>query len=274
MTRAVLVATTSVSLVLALAGTTGAAGAAVPFEVDSMGPITDVTAHWPSYQPARAFCIKPDAPQLTPGGSGASASGHERACRRSGFAASASGLYEVHVAAPALCAGCRRLFIDFSKIPAASAPPDYYARGHVYYHLLSANPFYTVDPLAHSPNTKNFTNDKLLSPNGSLQELLSSEFDLHAIAYVTDTAQFVHNSLQGPYYAGPWYLNRAGRRIFGVYLDVNLASAPRLPVAMLDAISYADGFNAGLLCPSDVDLLYAGCLDWFGVSASSIDPFG
>jgi hypothetical protein len=250
----------------AVAPTAGAA--VVPFGTDSMGPLVDVTAHWQDYQPASAFCIKPDARQYTPGGAGATATGLDAACRRSGFPVGATGLVKVAIRTPILCAGCRRVFIDFSKIPATGG-----AHGHVYYHLASFNPTYTVDPIAHSPNTKNFTNDKLLSPTGSLQEKLIGAFDLHAIAYVTDTSHFVHNALQGPYYAGPWYLNRHGARVYGVYLDVDIADAARLPIAALNTIVYADGFDSGRLCPGDDDLLYAGCLDDWGLSASGIDPF-
>jgi hypothetical protein len=233
-----------------------------------MGSLTDVTAHWRQYQPARAFCIRPDAPQYTPGGTGASATGADRACRRSGFAASATGLVKIKVSAPILCPGCRRLFIDFSKIPSTGG-----AHGHVYYHLASANLTYTVDPVAHSPNTKNFTNDKLLSPDGSLQELIIGAFDLHAISYVADTSYFIHTAIQGPYYIGPWYLNRAGHRIDGVYLDVDVEDAARSSSAELDAIRYVDGFNSGTLCPSDGDAFYAGCVDSFSFSTSTVNPF-
>jgi hypothetical protein len=258
--------TLAVTLGLALAG--GTAHAAVPFEADSMGPMTDVTAHWQRYQPARAFCIKPDAPQYTPGGSGANATGADPACRRSGFSAGAKGLVEIKIRTPILCPGCRRLFIDFSKIPRSGG-----ARGHVYYHLYSGNFTYTVDPISHSPNTKNFTNDKLLSPSGSLQEVLIGAFDLHAIAYVADTSHFVHTQLQGPYYIGPWYLNTRGRRVRGVYLDVDVEDAARFPSGRLNEIGYVDGFNSGKLCPSDADALYVGCVDSFSFSTSTVNPF-
>jgi len=252
--------------ILAAALTLGIAApgaqAALPFQADSIGPITDVTANWQYYQPASAFCIQPDAPQYTPGGTGATATGKERACHRSGFAKRATGLYKVQIRTPILCPGCRRLFIDFSKSTAA--------HGHVYYHLASANFSYTVDPLEHSPNTKNFTNDKLVTPEGSLQELIIAAIDLHAIAYVADTAHFVHNAIQGPYYIGPWYLNRKGQRIHGVYLDVQ---ATPIGNAQLDAVSYVDGFNSGQLCPTDADLLYGGCVDDWSFSVSSVDPF-
>ena len=258
--------TLALALGLALAG--GTAHAAVPFQADSMGPVTDVTSDWQHYQPASAFCIKPDAPQYTPGGTGATATGADSACRRSGFPASATGLVKVQIRAPILCPGCRRLFIDFSKIPATGG-----AHGHVYYHLASGNFTYTVDPVAHSPNTKNFTNDKLLSPDGSLQEQIIAAVDLHAIAYVADTAHFVHTAIQGPYYIGPWYLNRAGHRIDGVYLDVDVEDAARFPIPQLNEIGYLDGFNSGSLCPSDADAFYVGCVDSFSFSTSMVNPF-
>jgi len=244
-----------------------AAHAAVAFQQDSMGPLTDVTAHWQRYQPARAFCIRPDATQYTPGGTGANATGADPACRRSGFPADATGLIKIQVRAPILCAGCRRLVIEFSKIPAGGA------QGHAYYHLASGNFTYTVDPIAHSPNTKTFTNDKLLAPPGSPQELIIDAIDLHAIAYVTDTVHFIHTAIQGPYYIGPWYLNRRGHRIHGVYLDVDVADAAHFPIAQLNEIGYVDGFNSGKLCPSDADAFYAGCVDSFGYSVSMVNPF-
>ncbi len=179
---------------------------------------------------------------------------------------------KIQVRTPLLCAGCRRLFIDFSKIGVGSS----YAHGHAYYRLASANFTYTVDPIAHSPNTKNFTNDKLLAPTGSEQEQIIGALDLHqTFAYVTDTAHFVHTAIQGPYYIGPWYLNRAGARINGGYLDVDVSDAGvgghQFPNAQLNAIGYGAGFNSGRFCPgSDQDALYGGCLDAFSLSATTV----
>jgi hypothetical protein len=260
--------TLSLAAGLVLAIGAGTAHAAVPFQADSLGPISDVTDDWQHYQPASAFCIRPDAPQYTPGGTGATATGRDPACRRSGFSQSATGLVKVAIPTPTLCSGCRRLFIDFSKIPASRG-----ARGHAYYHLAAVNFTYTVNPVAHSPNTKNFTNDKLISPEGSPQEQILAAIDLHAIAYVTDTAFFVHNAIQGPYYIGPWYLNRQGDRVNGVYLDMNVATATRFPISQLSLIGYVDGFNSGGLCPSDADSFYVGCVDSPGYSASMVNPF-
>lgn len=244
------------------------------FQENSIGPIRDVTAQWRRYQPAGAFCVKPDVTEYAPGGTGATATGRDRACRRSGFRKSAKGLVKIQIHTPALCAGCRRLFIDFSKIPASNDPPYYYARGHVFFRLTSANSAYTVNPTAHSPNTKNFTNDKLLAPSGSPQEQIIGAGDLHQLfGYVADTTHFVHTQIQGPYYIGPWYLNRQGRRIHGVYLDVNVANATRYPNAQLNSIGYVAGFNSGRACPNDNDAFYGGCVDWWAYSAATVDPF-
>jgi hypothetical protein len=258
----------AVAVVAALAATGS------PPQQDPLGPLLDVTAHWRHYQPASTFCVKPDVNEYAQGGVGATATGADPACARSGFPADATGLVKIHVRTPRLCAGCRRLFMDFSKIPAANAPPAYYAHGHAYYRLVSANPAYTIDPVAHSPNTKNFTNDKLVAPDGSPQEQLVAALDLHDVGYTTDTAHFVHTAAQGPYYIGPWYLSRGGRRIEGAYLDVDVAGAPQLPGgAQANAIAYMAGFDSGQACPSDDDAYYGGCVDASGGSAETVDPF-
>jgi hypothetical protein len=262
-----------VVLGLALAPGIARAQSGGPLQQDPLGPIGNVTNQWQRYQPADSFCVQPDVVHYTPGGTGATATGRDPACRRSGFPRRATGLVRIEIGTPSLCPGCRRLFIDFSRIPAENSPPEAYARGHAYYRLASPNPTYTVDPIAHSPNTKNFTNDKLIAPDGSPQEQIAGAFDLHAMEYVTDTAHFVHNQAQGPYYIGPWYLNRQGERIQGVYLDVNVADATRLPVSSLNAIGYQAGFNSGQACPSDDDLFYGGCVDWGGSSAGTVDPY-
>jgi hypothetical protein len=252
--------------VLAMHGATAA-----PFQADSIGPAADVTAHWRSYQPASVFCVKPDVPEYTPGGTGTTVRAASPACRRSGFRRGTTRLVVIRVRTPTLCPGCRRLFIDFSKIATGSM----YAHGHVFYRLTSPNFTYTLDPLAHSPNTKNFSNDKLLVPEGSPQQPIVWAGDNHQFAgFTSDTAHFVHNVAQGPYYTGPWYVNRQGRRIAGVYLDVDVADATRYPGgAQANEIGYADGFNSATRCPSDADFLYAGCFDSWGFSVSSIDPF-
>src|SRR4051794_28740062 len=270
-TRPVLAAVTALALVafpvVALADSSG------PFQNDPMGRLRDVTEHWRHYQPAGRFCVKPDTTTYTPGGNGADATGRDRACRRSGFSRHAKALVKVHVRTPSFCAGCRRFFIDFSKIPKKTAAGDGHAQGHAYYHLDSINNSYTVDAKAHSPNTKNFTNDKLIAPNGSPQEQLIGAWDLHAIEYVTDTRSVIHTGSQGPYYIGPWYENRHHKRIHGVYLDVDVADATQWPNPQLNAIGYIAGFNSGDVCPTDDDSFYAGCFDWWGMSSNTIDPF-
>lgn len=262
----------------------GSAGAQMqdPLFNDPLGPIVDVTRRWQDYQPARTFCVSPDVFEAS-GDDGADTNGRHPACRRSGFARSSRDLYLVRVAAPPLCAGCRRLFIDYSKIPRRNAPPYFYARGHVYFRLQSWNWGYTVDPKAHSPNIKNLTNDKAVAPDGSYQERIAHPFDLHAMSYVGDTAHVAHSQVQGPYYVGPWYLSRSGKRIHGAYLDVDVMSTPELPHPMLNEIRYMAGYNAGeATCPDNVlfegqyadgNYGYAGCADRPGGSATGVNPF-
>jgi hypothetical protein len=262
--------------IAALAGAPHASGqSGVPFYYDSLGPITDVTAHWQRYQPANVFCVQPEPGGYTPGGVGPTVTGTDRACGRSGYPRTAKGLIAIRVRTPTLCPGCRRLFIDFSKIPTSSSPPYYYPRGHVFFRFASANTTYTVDPLDHSPNTKNFTNDKLLAPDGSAQEQVIGTGDEHQMfGYVTDTLGFVHTAIQGPYYVGPWYVNRAGRRIRGLYLDLDVADATENPGGIsFNDVAYAAGFNSGQLCPNDDDAFYGGCVDWWGYSTSTVDPY-
>lgn len=247
------------------------AGSMVPFQFNALGPMRDVTAHWRQYQPASAFCIKPNVTEYTPGGTGPTVTGANPACRHSGFKRSDKGLVVIRLSTPTLCPGCRRLFIDFSKIGHGSQ----YAHGHVFYRLTSPNFTYTLDPIAHSPNTKNFSNDKLVVPEGSPQQPIVYAGDLHQFAgFTSDTANFIHNAAQGPYYTGPWYLNRRGRRIEGVYLDVDVVDATEYPGgAQANEIGYAVGFDSGAYCPSDADLLYGGCVDSWGFSTSTVDPY-
>ena len=263
----------SVAAALALAGGHGAQQSS-GYQQDPMGPISDVTSNWRAFQPATTFCVKPDVAEYAAGGNGATDTGADPICRRSGFARNARNLVRIHVKTPPLCAGCRRLFIDFSKIPAKNSPPNAYAHGHAFYRLSSANFTYTVNPVDHSPNTKNFTNDKLLTPDGSPQETVIGATDLHDMSYVTDTAHFVHTASQGPYYIGPWYLNRRGQKVNGVYLDVDVRDATRFPGgAQANGIGYTAGFNSGQACLSDDDAYYGGCSDWGGSSAEMVDPF-
>jgi len=268
----------------------------VPFFQDPIGPMIDVTDQAADYQPASTFCVKPNVmdptDQLLGHATDQTTPPSDPDCAASiaaGLAPSDAGpLYKGHVVAPKLCKGCRRLFFDYSQIPAENDPAHflYYAHGHIYLHLSSLNPFYTVNPVAHSPNVKNFTNDKLVSPSGSILEQLIGQFDLHAVAYVGDTANYAHTAVQGPYYIGPGYLhcNRGGhhcRRIDGAYLDVNIGAEPALPIPELNEIRYIAGFNSGEATCLDNDIpgwsdgnfLYAGCADNFGFGATAIDPY-
>ena len=262
----------SLAAAFAMGGTPGAAPSN-GIQQDPMGPIANVTAQWRHYQPATTFCIKQDVTGYTPGGDGATDTGADPICQRSGFAPTATGLTKIHLRTPTLCGGCRRLFIDFSKIPATNSPPIAYAHGHAYYRLQSLNPFYTVSPVDHSPNTKDFYDDKLVTPDGSPQQPIVAGFELHALDFVTDTAHFIHTASQGPYYIGPWYFNRRFQKVNGLYLDVDVVDAQQLPGGLqVNGIGYSAGFNSGQFCPNDDDLFYAGCFDWGGASAEMVDP--
>jgi hypothetical protein len=242
------------------------------FTPDSMGPLSDVTCEWQRFQPADEFCVKLDAPEYTPGGAGELTDGSDPACKFAGFSPEDTGLYKVQVDTPLLCEGCRRYFIDMSQIPEGQS------LGHAFYALVSFNPSYTIEPHAHSPNTKNFTNDYLVTPQDTPLVTVIGTLDSYLKEYVTHTTQFAHTAIQGPYYIGPWYVNRKGERIHGLYLDVNVGGATDLGDANLNAIRYVAGYNSGA-CPDallgmpGVDFLYAGCADHPGVSAIALNPF-
>jgi hypothetical protein len=257
---------------------------ATPVTQDPLGTLVDVTAVWTDYQPAGAFCVKPDVFQLT--GVGPTVFGGDPDCAFSGFAEADTGLVKIEVATPPLCNGCRRLFLDYTKIPAVNEPPLRYAHGHTYFHYGSLNPAYTVEPIAHSPNVKNFSNDKLFVPEGSPQEPLVWAFDLHNRTYTGNTAHVVHSDIQGPYYTGPWYVNRDGDRINGAYLDIDVVGGfvGELPGDhRLNEIAYFAAFHSGdAPCPdemlgdglyADGDAFYGGCIDGFGAGREVIDPF-
>lgn len=258
-----------------------------PLTQNPLGPLRDVTAAWQRYQPATEFCVKPNVYEfsndVTFSGDADSVTGADRVCRRSGFRRTDTGLHKVRIRTPLLCAGCRRLFLDYARIPHANAAPNFYAHGHAYFHLQSFNPSYTADPLAHSPNIKNLTNDKLVAPAGSTQEQFFHGFDLHAISYTGDTANVAHSPSQGPYYAGPRYLSRSGRWITGAYVDVDAAGGQALPNDTLNDIGYSAGFNSGeATCPDNVvqngqyrdgNYYYGGCVDHFGGSAGTVNPY-
>ncbi len=154
------------------------------------------------------------------------------------------------------------------------------AHGHAFYALASFNPTYTVDPYAHSPNTKNFTNDELVSPPGTPLPMLIGITDTYDKAYVTHTTKFAHTGIQGPYYIGPWYVNRSGERIHGLYLDIDVMDAQDLGNPNLNAIRYLVGYNSGRIsCPDNLlsqfaagDFLYAGCVEQPGTSSYALDP--
>ncbi|MGH2792795.1 MAG: hypothetical protein ACRDKG_00670 [Actinomycetota bacterium] len=251
-----------------------------PITQSPMGPLIDVTGAWTDYQPAVAFCVKPDVYQLT--GIGPTVTGADPDCAFSGFAPGDSGLVKIEVQTPPLCNGCRRLFMDYTKIP-ANEPGVRYAHGHAYFHYGSFNPTYTVEPIAHSPNVKNFSNDKLVVPEGSPQEPLVWAFDLHNRTYTGNTTHVVHSEVQGPYYTGPWYMNDQGERITGAYLDINVANdlGSLALDHRLNEIAYFAAFHSGeTTCPdelsdtyADGDAFYGGCIDAIGIGREVIDPF-
>lgn len=269
---------------------------ATPFTQDPLGPISDVTANAASYQPRAAFCVRPDVFQFPGPEASASYTGADADCAASGFTATDSGLVKIRTdgpsgacgtCTPALGSGRRRLFIDFSKIP-ANAPPLLYAHGHAYFHISSFNPSYTIEPVAHSPNIKNFTNDKLFVPDGSPQQPFVYGFDTHSRAYTANTAHTVHNADQGPFYTGPWYVNAAGERIHGAYLDVEISPEYAAPpqAHRINEIGYGAGFHSGEeVCFDEVvgrrfgeqyrdgDGFYGGCIDAFGAGRTTIDPY-
>jgi len=261
---------TVILMLTLLAGVLPARAETTPLTQDPLGPMTDVTADWEAYQPADDFCIPLDGFDLYRAWTG-----------DDGEACDAEATYRVRVQTPPLCGGCRRFFLDYSQIsendPAAGL---FFAHGHAYFRLHSWNPSYTVDPLAHSPNIKNLTNDKAVNPSGSPQEQLSGMMDTYAMSYVGDTRLFHHNEVQGPYYVGPWYLNGAGAQINGAYLDVNVGGATPAGVPEIDELRYWAGFDAGeASCPhnmseyQDGDAFYGGCAAHPGMGATAIDPY-
>ena len=252
-----------------------------PTASDPLGPLVDVTADWQAYQPSSDFCVHPtvfEFPATTE-----TSTGSAPACAASGYNTSDTGLYEVKITTPPLCAGCRRLFIDYSKIdPGTQTAPT--AHGHAYFRLMSFNQGYKIAPQAHSPNIKNLTNDHLVSPPGTPISTAAAAVDQYDWAYTGDVSNFAHIAAQGPYYVGPWYVNTAGQKVYGAYLDLDLSGAAQLPQTELNLIRYAAGFDSSPSTCPDAELLgaaytdgnyfYGGCVNGFGASsAPGIDPW-
>lgn len=285
----------STLLLLAIALPAWGQTPALPFFQNPIGPMLDVTSRWQDYQPASDFCVKANVADPTdllvsaimPLNSQwqANSTGTDPVCAASGFLPGDTDLYKGHIETPILCPGCRRIFFDFSQIP-DNDPAQFlfFAHGHIYFRTSSFNPSYTIDPRAHSPNIKNFTNDKLVAPDDSTQERIANAIDLHDMSYVGDTVHYAHTASQGPYYIGPTYLHcdDGCRPIHGAYVDINVGDYSPLPNPTLNAIHYEAGFNSGeATCPdnlspyADGNLLYGGCVDHFGFSNPNepIDPF-
>lgn len=289
-----------VVLVLVLAGGTAQGDELpdTPFTQDPLGPLLDVTNDWARYQPRAAFCVKPDAVFQFPGPEGPPLTGADPDCAASDYGPSDQGLIKIRTdglsgdcgtcTPDVLCAGCRRLFLDYSKIPATNEPPRLYAHGHAYFHFSSFNPSYTIEPVAHSPNIKNFTHEKLFVPDSSPHQPFVYGFDTHNRAYTGNTVHIIHNTDQGPFYTGPWYVNRDGDRITGAYVDImvdpDYAAPPQ--AHRLNEIGYGAGFHSGEeICFDEIlgrrfgdqyrdgDGFYGGCIDGFGSGRATINPF-
>jgi hypothetical protein len=261
------------AIVLAVVFAAGTARAEpMPMVLDAMGPLVDVTDNWTDYQPSESFCVTLDG-----------FDGYTAFSGDAGPTCEGSDDLLVEIQTPELCDGCMRMFINYEAIPAENdmAAGLLYARGHVFFHLGGFNA-YTADPLAHSPNIKNFTNDKFIAPYGSPQEQVATQFDTRSIAYVGSTSKHTHSEVQGPYYVGPTYRNTEGRLIRGAYVDVTIpGSSAGSPEA--DGIRYWVGYNAGeATCPDNVlfegtyadgNYGYAACAAHPAISESVIDPF-
>ena len=238
-----------------------------PLTDDPLGPIENVTADWTYYQPASDFCITPDVYEL-PAYTGSP-------CKVAVGSATTTGTYEVKISAPALCPTCARIFIDYSKI-AANNGTNIYSHGHAFFKVFSLNLTYSADPVAHSPNIKNLTNDYLVSPPGSVISAVMGQLDTSLLTFAADTANYAHNDVQGPYYVGPGYVDAAGNWIDGAYVDINLANATELGNNTLDQVTYGAGFNSdppscldsviGGPAFADANYFYAGCVNGFGAS--------
>lgn len=243
-----------------------------PLMLDAMGPLVDVTDDWERYQPAASFCVELDG-----------FDGYTAFSGDAGPVCEGSDDLLVEIDTPPLCELCRRLFIDYAEIPEANQPGAglFWARGHVYFRLHAPNPTHTVNPIAHSPNIKNLTNDKFVSPEGSVPEQVWTQVDTHAIAYVGSTGRHTHSEIQGPYYVGPTYVNTDGQTVRGAYLD--LLAGPALGDAALDSVRYWVGYNAGeATCPDNVlfdgdyadgNYGYGGCAAHPAISESAVWPY-
>lgn len=257
-----------------------------PLAQDPLGPLVDVTEDWEGYQPADCFYVDPNVFEFSRDDGSDDAFGDadepDDCVRNDVVDEDGDGLYRVEIETPPLCPGCHRLLVDYSKIPPESDPPDDYARGHAYVSFRSPNPTYTADPRSHSPNIKNVRNDEFFVPPGAPWERLAHGFDLYAMSYAADPANTAHTAAMGPYYIGPWYVNREGVTILGAYLDVDAVSAEDLRNPRLNEIRYGAAFNSGeATCPDNVlfggdfadgNYGYGGCIDRFGGSSRGVNP--
>jgi hypothetical protein len=159
-----------------------------------------------------------------------------------------------------LCAGCRRIFIDYAAIPLGNyvspAPPagdgHWAARFTLDFSFSATTPFN-----AHSPNFKNLCSDKKFNPaKGSDCIQGVSQFDMYGHDFEGDTTVFHHFPYEGRYYNGPAYLAGTSPADYhwvqGAYFDVDPAGASQL------GVFYNAGYRgAGDVLP-DTDWSY-GC---------------
>jgi hypothetical protein len=266
----------------------------------ALGPLVDVTANWSYYQPAlvqpipisdycpnEPTCSNGDIEDAQPGGAGWC--GTETVNQPSSGpnippSTEVSGLPSFIISAPPpgkytpyngspycilqyipddftpLCAGCYRVFLDYSAIPFGtynSVSPA--SDGHWAGHFATDDSFSATTPFnGHSPNFKNLCSDKFINPApGAGCGPPISQSDLFGHNLEGDSTIFHHYPKEGRYFNGPAYLAGTGPADYhwvnGAYFDVDPAGIAELPVW------YNVGYRGlGDLAP-DTDVSY-GCL--------------
>ena len=258
----------------ALAALALAPGASAPFHYDALGPMRDVTTHWQAYQPASTFCVKPETDEYTPGGIGPTVTGANPGLSALGLLAGHQGARgypcpHAHAVlrlpepvhrlrghpgqeqAPALLPPRPRL------LPARVIQPDLHRRPdrsqpqHQELHQRQA-PVPGVRP---GGDHRRARSPPGLRVHGRHRQLHPHE----------DPGSVLHR---------PLVRNRAGRRIEGCTSTSTSADATQLPGGARPTTSATrPASTAALAAPGPRDLLYAGCFDSFGFSASSVNPY-
>lgn len=263
---------------------------ALPICVAALGPLRDVTSNWQSYQPALVQPVPISDyvadPEDAPPPAGVGVCGGEAAhppppipasTEANALPAPAPGpppgdnspftgshycqLRYLSTDFDALCAGCRRVLVDYSAIPAGNATSPG-ADGHWAARFNAGSDFTPTMPFnGHSPNVKNLCADKstlLNTAPGSDCLPALAQFDEHAMELEGDSSIFHHFPFEGRYFNGPAYLAGDGvgvpyHWVHGAYFDLNLGGAAGLPVW------YSMGYR-GIGDPTpDTDASY-GCL--------------